>query len=44
MSQVKQNIRIRFSKQGDIRFISHHDLMRVYERALRRAELPIAMS
>ncbi|MFO8008509.1 MAG: TIGR03936 family radical SAM-associated protein, partial [Candidatus Brocadiia bacterium] len=28
----------------DIRFISHHDLMRVYERALRRADLPIAMS
>jgi len=44
LSQVKQNIRIRFSKRGDIRFISHHDLMRVFERALRRARLPLAMS
>jgi radical SAM-linked protein len=44
LSQVKQNIRIRFSKQGDIRFISHHDLMRLFERALRRADLPVAMS
>lgn len=44
MSKVKQNIRIRFSKQGDIRFISHHDLMRLFERALRRAYLPVAMS
>ncbi|MHC4480588.1 MAG: TIGR03936 family radical SAM-associated protein [Planctomycetota bacterium] len=44
LSQVKQNIRIRFSKQGDIRFISHHDLMRLFERALRRADLPVALS
>ncbi len=44
MSRVKQNIRIRFTKDGGIRFISHHDLMRVFERALRRAELPVAMS
>lgn len=44
MSQVKENVRIRFSKQGDVRFISHHDLMRVFERALRRAELPFAAS
>jgi len=44
LSQVKQNIRIRFSKEGDVRFTSHHDLMRVFERALRRAALPVAMS
>ncbi len=44
MSQVKQNIRIRFRKEGDVRFTSHHDLMRVFERALRRAALPVAMS
>jgi len=44
LSQVKQNIRIRFSEEGDIRFISHHDLMRLFERALRRAALPLAMS
>ena len=44
MSQVKQNIRVRFSEQGDVRFISHHDMMRLFERALRRADLPVAMS
>lgn len=44
MPQVKQNIRIRFSKREDIRFISHHDLMRLFDRALRRADLPVAMS
>ena len=44
MSQVKQNIRVLFSKEGDVRFTSHHDLMRVFERALRRADLPVAMS
>ncbi len=44
LSQVKQNIRVRFSKQGDIRFTSHHDLMRLFERALRRADLPVAAS
>jgi len=44
LPQVKQNIRVRFSKQGDVRFISHHDLMRLFDRALRRAGLPVAMS
>lgn len=37
-------IRIRFTKSGDVRFISHHDLMKVFERASRRADIPIAMS
>jgi radical SAM-linked protein len=32
--------RFRFRKAGDLRFLSHHDLMRVFERMLRRAELP----
>lgn len=27
-----------------MRFISHHDLMRVFERAIRRANIPIRMS
>jgi radical SAM-linked protein len=44
LSRVVQNIRVRFSKQGDIRFTSHHDMMRLFERALRRADLPVAMS
>lgn len=33
-----------FSKTGDMRFISHLDLMRLFQRALRRANLPIAIS
>jgi radical SAM-linked protein len=32
--------RIRFRKAGDLRFLSHHDLMRAFERMLRRAQLP----
>jgi radical SAM-linked protein len=35
-------VRLRFSKLGKIRFISHRDVARVWERALRRAELPVA--
>ncbi len=40
----KQRILVRFSVQGDVRFVSHHDLMRVLGRAARRAGLPVAMS
>jgi radical SAM-linked protein len=38
MSPAK--VRIRFHKGGDLRFVSHHDLMRCFERMLRRARLP----
>ena len=37
---VRDKIRIRFSKSGDLRMISHHDLMRCFERMLRRAAIP----
>ena len=33
-------VRIRFRKNGDLRLVSHHDLMRAFERMLRRADLP----
>ena len=33
--------RIHFTKEGKLRFLSHHDLMRTFERALRRTELPL---
>jgi radical SAM-linked protein len=39
---VTSRIRVRFSKLGKIRFTSHRDLARIWERALRRAELSIA--
>ncbi|HEX6421850.1 MAG TPA: TIGR03936 family radical SAM-associated protein [Acidimicrobiales bacterium] len=35
-------VRLRFSKQGKVRFTSHRDLARIWERALRRADVPIA--
>jgi radical SAM-linked protein len=35
-------VRLRFTKLGKVRFISHRDVARVWERALRRAELPLA--
>jgi len=33
-------VRIRFRKSGDLRLVSHLDLMRSLERLLRRAMLP----
>ena len=41
---LEQRIRLRFQKQGEVRFISHHDLMRLFERAVRRADIPIKMT
>jgi radical SAM-linked protein len=37
---VRYKVRIRFRKAGDLRLVSHHDLMRCFERMLRRAGLP----
>jgi radical SAM-linked protein len=37
-------VRLRFAKRGDLRLLSHHDLMRCLERMLRRAALPVAHS
>jgi radical SAM-linked protein len=39
-----QRLRIRFSRGEEIKFISHLDIMRMWERVLRRAELPLAYS
>ncbi len=33
-----------FMVEGDIRFISHHDMMRMFQRALARAALPVRFS
>ncbi|MBN1526902.1 MAG: DUF2344 domain-containing protein [Candidatus Omnitrophica bacterium] len=33
-----------FAKQGPMRFISHLDLMRLFQRALRRAGLPVTLT
>ena len=37
-------IRIAFDKHGKIRFTSHRDVARIWERTLRRASLPVAYS
>ncbi len=37
---VRDKVRIRFRKAGDLRLVSHHDLMVCFERMLRRADLP----
>jgi len=37
-------LRIRFTKLGKVRFTSHRDVARIWERALRRAQVPVARS
>lgn len=37
-------VRISFSKGAGVRFVSHLDLLKVFERAIRRAAIPIAFS
>ncbi len=37
---VGEKFRFRFRKAGDLRLLSHHDLMRSAERLLRRADVP----
>ncbi len=41
---IVQRIRIRYAKRGPLRFTSHRDFARAFERALRRAAVPIAFS
>lgn len=37
-------LRLRYAKRGRLRFLSHRDVARALERALRRAGLPVAFS
>ncbi|MGH3492337.1 MAG: TIGR03936 family radical SAM-associated protein [Sciscionella sp.] len=37
-------VRLRFAKRGRLRFASHRDVARVFERALRRSGVPMAYS
>jgi len=41
---VVQRVRLRYTRRGRLRFTSHRDVARVLERALRRADVPIAFS
>ena len=40
----RQRLRLWFRVEGDKRYLSHHDMIRLWERALRRAGLPLRMS
>lgn len=39
-----QRLRVKYAKRGRLRFTSHRDFARAFERALRRADLPMAYS
>lgn len=39
-----QRVRLRYAKRGRLRFTSHRDFARAFERALRRAAVPVAFS
>ena len=39
-----QRLRVRFSRGEELKFISHLDTMRLWQRALKRAEMPLAYS
>ncbi len=40
----RHKIRIRFTETGKVRFVSHRDVARLFERALRKLRLPVAYS
>lgn len=40
----KMKVRIKFSKYGPVKFIGHLDVMRYFQKAIRRAEIDIAYS
>ncbi len=44
MSEARQRVRARFRKGERVRHISHLDVLRYWERAIRRANLPLCYS
>jgi len=42
--EAVQRLRLRFSRGEELKYISHLDLMRLWERVLRRAGIPMAYS
>ena len=44
VAPVVQRVRLHYAKRGRLRFSSHRDFQRALERALRRAEVPMAYS
>ncbi|MBQ4372972.1 MAG: DUF2344 domain-containing protein, partial [Lachnospiraceae bacterium] len=37
-------VRIRFSKSDSLRYVGHLDLLRFFQKAMRRAEIPMRFS
>ncbi len=42
--RVKQKIRFRFTKRGEVRFLSHLELAHLFYRASKRADIPLCHS
>jgi len=43
-ANIRLKVELRFEKGEAARFISHHDLMRAFQRAVRRAGLPVRLT
>src|SRR5579859_4762447 len=41
---ARDKVRLRIRKDGSLRWLSHHDLLRTFERMLRRSGLPFRSS
>ncbi len=41
---TRARVRVRFAKRGRLRFLSHRDVARAFERAVRRAGVPVSYS
>lgn len=44
MEDEGKTFRVIFAKKGNIKYISHLDLVRLFQRAVRRAEIPVELS
>ncbi|OHB77557.1 MAG: hypothetical protein A2W31_18230 [Planctomycetes bacterium RBG_16_64_10] len=44
LAMIRQRLRLRFTKLGDLRFVGHRDLVRTLLRLFRRAGLKLSMS
>ena len=42
MEQTTMKIRIKFAKYGTMKFIGHLDMMRFFQKAIRRANIDIS--
>jgi radical SAM-linked protein len=41
---ILEKLQVFFAKEQELCFLSHHDLMRAFHRALRRADLPVRLT